>query len=216
MRVDPPRRLDRSPWRFARQLTILLVFLPVASFAEARTYRIEATPDSRFALEVFKTGLMNGKKHLLVFEQYQGRLEYDAANVEQSHVELTVQSASMVVKDDWVNEKEREKIADEALNKQLMVNKHPEIRFLSGSIRPADGPERYEVQGDLTIRDLTRPVVVHVTLRQQSEGVLLFEGAATVRMKDYGMKPPSAALGLIGTKNEMKVSFRLPAVPASP
>ena len=216
MPVDPPRRKDRSARSIALHLAILLPLIPASSFGQPRTYLIEPAPDSRFALEVFKTGLMSGKKHLLVFEQYQGRLEYDAANVGQSRVELTIRSASMVVKDDWVNEKERQKIADEALHKMLMVNKHPEIRFRSASIRPADGPERYEVQGELTILDLTRPVVVHVTLREQGDSVLLFEGEATVKMKDYGMKPPSAALGLIGTKDEMTVSFQLRGLAPDP
>ena len=39
----------------------------------------------------------------------------------------------------------------------------------------------------------------------------MFEGAATVRLTDYQLKPPSALLGAIGTKNEMTVSFTLKA-----
>ena len=34
-------------------------------------------------------------------------------------------------------------------------------------------------------------------------------GRAVVRLKDYALKPPSAALGTIGTKNEMTVEFLL-------
>ncbi|MEX2300812.1 MAG: YceI family protein [Bryobacterales bacterium] len=215
MRVDLSCRMSRVSRRVL-VLLISLLFVPAVLFAETRAYRIEPSPDSRFALEVYKTGLMNGKKHLLVFERYQGRIEYDAANPAQSRVELTIQSASLSVQDDWVNENERKKIADEALNKQLIVEQHPELKFHSGSIRPADAPGHYEVQGELTIRNLARPVIVQVTMSEPREGVLLFEGDATVEMKDYGLKPPSAALGLIGTKNEMKVIFQLHAVPAGP
>jgi polyisoprenoid-binding protein YceI len=202
--------------RHAAVLSISVLCAHGALFAETRVYRIEPAPDSRITLEVYKTGLMNGKKHLLVFERYQGRIEYDAANPAQSRVELTIQAASLLVQDDWVNESERKKIADEALNKQLIVEQHPELKFQSRSIRPADAPGHYEVRGELTIRDLARPVIVQVTMSAPREGVLLFEGEATVAMKDYGMKPPSAALGLIGTKNEMKVIFQLHAVPAGP
>jgi polyisoprenoid-binding protein YceI len=216
MGVDSSCRMRRVSRRPALALWILLLFVPAELFAETRAYRIEPSPDSRVALEVYKTGLMNGKKHLLVFERYQGRIEYDAANPAQSRVELTVQSASLLVQDDWVNESDRKKIADEALNKQLIVEKHPEIKFRSGLIRPADAPGHYEVQGELTIRDVARPVAVQVTLSEPREGVLLFEGDATVEMKSFGMKPPSAALGLIGTRNEMKVIFQLHAVPAGP
>lgn len=215
MRVGPPCRKGCFLVPLAPRLSILLLITIGSLFAQVRTNRIEPAEGSRFSLEVFKTGLMSGKRHLLVFERYRGRLEYDAANPTKSRIELTIEAASMVVEDDWVNEKERQKIAEEALEKQLKVKQHPEIRFRSGSIRAADGVGRYEVEGELTIRDQARPVVVHVTM-QQNEGVLRFGGDATVKMKDYGMKPPSAALGLIGTKNEMGVSFELQAVPAGP
>ncbi len=197
------------------RLAVLLLIAAGTLAGQVRTYRIEPSADSQFALEVFKTGLMSGKKHLLIFERYQGRLEHNAANPEQSQIELTIESASLVVKDDWVNEKERGKISDEALNKQLVVKQYPAMKFRSNSIRASDAAGSYEVQGELTIRNQTRPVVVQVKM-QEDGGALRFEGEATVKMKDYGLKPPSAALGLIGTKNEMAVSFQLRAMPANP
>jgi polyisoprenoid-binding protein YceI len=216
-----PRRSPPAALRIVEALRVVvklrvavgLLFAAAALPGQVRSYRIEPAPDSRFALEVFKTGLMSGKKHLLVFERYAGRLEYDAAHPEQSHIEWTVEAGSLVVQDDWVSEKDRAKIADEALNNELAVKQYPEIRFRSSSIRAADAAGRYPVQGDLTIRDKTRPVEVGVRLRKGPGGSLLFEGEATVSMKDYGMKPPSAALGLIGTKDAMTVSFQLRAEP---
>jgi hypothetical protein len=35
------------------------------------------------------------------------------------------------------------------------------------------------------------------------------EGGATIKMTDYGLKPPAAALGTIGTKDEMRIEFRI-------
>jgi polyisoprenoid-binding protein YceI len=208
----------RAPRRFpvtALGVVAAMLAASPALPAQTRSYRIAPAPDSRFELQVFKTGLMSGKKHLLVFERYAGLLDYDAANPAQSRMEWTVEAGSLVVKDDWVSEKDRAKIADEALNNKLAVKQYPQMRFRSGSIRAAGGEGRYQVQGELTIRDTTRPVEVAVRLREGPGGSLLFEGEATVSMKDYGMKPPSAALGLIGTKDEMTVSFQLRAVPAS-
>jgi len=48
--------------------------------------------------------------------------------------------------------------------------------------------------------------MVHVT-RIGAE----FEGNAALRLSDWGLKPPTSglSLGLIGTKNEMRVVFRL-------
>jgi polyisoprenoid-binding protein YceI len=209
-------RFGRGFARLGLRLLAVLVLSSAALLAESRAYHIEPSPDSQFALEVYKTGLMSGKKHLLVFEQYEGRLEFDRENPEQARVELTIESGSLAVKDDWVNDKDRRKIADEALNNKLQATQHPEMRFRSDAIRAQGGEGRYEVQGELTIRKIARPVVVQVSLREGPGDTLLFDGEAVVRMKDYGMKPPSAALGLIGTRNEMAVSFRLQAVPAAP
>jgi hypothetical protein len=44
---------------------------------------------------------------------------------------------------------------------------------------------------------------------QESDEVLMFRGTARVLLTDYGLKPPAAPLGAIGTKNEMEFSFSL-------
>ena len=175
------------------RVAVGLLFAAAALPGQARSYRIEPAPDSRLALEVFKTGLMSGKKHLLVFERYAGRLEYDTAHPEQSHIEWTVEAGSLVVQDDWVSEKDRAKIADEALNNELAVKQYPEIRFRSSSIRAADAAGRYQVQGDLTIRDKTRPVEVGVRLRKGPGG------SVAVRRRsngfDEGLRDEAAVSG---------------------
>jgi polyisoprenoid-binding protein YceI len=174
---------------------VLLLMAPGVLAGESRTYRIEPNADSRFALEVYKTGLMSGRKHVLVFERFAGRLDYDAQNPEQSRVELTVDAGSLIVTDDWVNEKDRPKIADEALNNQLAAKQYPKIEFRSSSVRAAGGKERYEVQGELTIRGTSKPATVIVDMKNAEGGSRLCEGEGTVKLKDYGLKPPSAAMG---------------------
>jgi polyisoprenoid-binding protein YceI len=77
----------------------------------------------------------------------------------------------------------------------------------------AIGPDQYAVSGALTIRGITRPVVVDVKMRKA--GDLRFDGRAVVKLSDYGLKPPTAVLGTIGTKDEMTLVFALSAKPAS-
>ena len=48
---------------------LLLTFLLEGA---AATYRIEPTPESSFTLEVYKTGLWSGRKHVFRFERYRG------------------------------------------------------------------------------------------------------------------------------------------------
>ena len=114
-------------------------------------------------------------------------------------------------KDDWVSEKDLAKILKEARQEMLAVEKHKELVFVSKRIRETEGEGSFEVEGDLTIRGRTNPVLVQATLKHLENGVLTFEGQAIVKLKDYGLKPPSAALGLVGTKIEMEIEFRLGA-----
>ncbi len=195
-------------------LAVTTILLAAATLtAETFPYRVEPSKDSRFALEVFKTGLMRGKKHLFEFERYQGRLDYDPQAPERSRVTLEIEAASAVLKDDWVSANDFKKIEKEAFEKMMAVDRYPRLTFISRIIRSKESG-RYQVAGDLTIRETSKPVTLEVTLQPQSGGELLVEGQAIVKLKDYGLKPPSAALGLIGTQNEMTVTFTLRARPA--
>ena len=193
--------------------TILcLLIMPLSLSAQSSLYEIKPGPDSRFALEIYKTGFMSGKKHLFLFERYAGALNYNVAAPEASKIELNVEAASFVVKDDWVSASQAKSIREEAEGKNgLEVAKHSTIRFVSSSMTRAG--EGFVVQGLLSIRGIEKPVAVNVTMKPGEAGNLRFEGTAEVKLRDYGIKPPSAALGTIGTRNEMALSFTLIAKP---
>ena len=178
--------------------------------AESLTYEILPADGARFTLEVFKTRLMSGKKHLFVAQRYRGQLAYEAAAPEKSQVAITVEAASLICQDDWVKPKDLKKIQDLTFSEMLAVDRYAEITFRARSIRP-QGDGKFEVEGDLTIRGITRPVLLRATLKPGTNGELRIAGSSTVKMTDYGLKPPSAAFGMIGTKDEMAVSFDLRA-----
>ena len=178
----------------------------VLTLAAAETLHIVPAPDARFALEIEKTGLMRGKKHVFLFERYKGTVLYDRDQPENSRVSLTIESASAVCTDTWVSDKDRSKIQEYALHDMLAVEKHREITFSSTRVISKE-PDRFEVQGSLTIRGIAKPLTVEVSRKPGG----IFEGSSQFKMTDYGLKPPSAALGLIGTKDLMTVSFHLRA-----
>jgi polyisoprenoid-binding protein YceI len=187
------------------------VFVMSASMAFAQEFEIRPDRASRFALVVSKTGLLSGKKHLFVFERFQGRLAYDPVGPERSRVDFSVESPSIVCKDNWLSTGSFRKVTAEATGpKMLDVSRHPTMRFTStGVTRRADGS--FDVAGTLTIKDVGRAVSVHVTLKPNGDKGLDLTGSAEVRMKDYGLEPPSAAFGTVGTKNEMQVEFAFTA-----
>lgn len=190
-----------------RTVALLSCFVSLA-LAETKLYRLQPDPDSRMELLVAKTGFLKGKQHRFLFERYEGTLRYDAGNPSMSHVTLTIDSQSISCKDTWVSAKDLKKIQDLALNEMLDAGRNPAMSFTSTSIRQISA-DKFEVTGDLTIRTITKPVVVSVTLSSASAGNLQVNGSAEIKMTDYKLKPPSAALGTIGTKDEMAFSFSL-------
>ena len=64
----------------------------------------------------------------------------------------------------------------------------------------------------LTIRSIVKPALVIVTLNSSTPELLMVEGRSEIRLKDFGLKPPTAGLGLVGTRNEMSVHSKLEGV----
>ena len=193
-------------------LVPLCALLAQALTAETVRYTIAPAENTRLALEVFKTRLMSGKAHLFLFHKYQGSLAYDTEAPGKSSVKLEIESGSLECADTWVSAKDLPKIVAMAREDMLAVDKYPRMVFASSAVR-AKGNGEFEVEGSLTIRELARPALVIVKVRPGDNRELTLEGRSTVKLRDYGLKPPSAALGMVGTKNEMEVSFVLRARP---
>ncbi len=176
--------------------------------AETSPYAIAPSCDARIELEVYKTGLMSGKLHRFLFAHYHGQLQYDAHRPANSRVRLVIESAAVSLQDRWVSDKDRRKIRKFTLEQMLAATEYPQILFVSERVTPVAQAE-FQVTGTLTIRGIAKPVTA--TVRLTPGEPLWCEGSAVVNMKDYGLRPPKAALGLVGTKEEMTVRFRLAA-----
>ena len=188
----------------------LIAAVILSGIAHAEAYEIRPVESARLALTVEKTGLYRGKKHLFLFQKFDGRLDFDAAKPETSKIELNIDSRSLVCKDDWVSAGDLKKVEQTALDDMLAVKQHPAMMFVSTAILPLGGG-KYEAQGLLTIRGLPKPVTVTVALDGSNPAMLRLQGNAIVRLTDYKLKPPSALLGAIGTKNEMTLNFTVVA-----
>lgn len=186
---------------------VILLLTAMSLSAETSEYKL-ASGQSRIALEVEKTGLLRGKKHVFNFPGFQGKLIYDAQTPANSRVELTIESASIVNEDTWTGEKDKKKVMEYAMDDMLAVKQYPEIRFTSTKITPKDATH-FIVDGTLTIKGIGKPVTLETTLTPTD---MRIEGATRFKMSNYGLKPPTAGLGTVGTKDEMTVTFRVAAV----
>ena len=168
-------------------------------------YQVHPANGSTLALRISRKGLFAGNRHVLYFDKFFGEIEYDQERPEQSKLNFVIASHSITCKDDWLTSRQRKEVVSFALNKMLAAHRYPEIKF-SSTFTIKVAINQYEMRGDLTIRGMTRPVVLQVITKLRPEH-LEVDGVAIIRMKDYGIEPPSSLLGLSGTKNKMKLRF---------
>ncbi|MGB8801631.1 MAG: YceI family protein [Candidatus Acidiferrales bacterium] len=67
------------------------------------------------------------------------------------------------------------------------VQEHPKIRFASRSITAGDAPTKFHMDGELTIRGITQPVPVSVTLLRQDDGHEWIDGSFSFNRRDFEM-----------------------------
>lgn len=118
------------------------------------------------------------------FSGVDGTLVYDAADVARSSVQVTLPMSGL----NGFSEK-----FNAHLNSGDFFDsaRFPSATFKSTKVE-AIGEGRLTVTGDLTIKDITRPVVLDVTLNKRGEGnnggaKIGFDATATLKRTDFGL-----------------------------
>jgi polyisoprenoid-binding protein YceI len=89
------------------------------------------------------------------------------------------------------------------------VQEHPKIRFASKSITAGDAPTKFHMDGELTIRGITQPVPVSITLLRQDDGHEWIDGSFSFNRRDFEM---THNLPLDKIANTVVVQFHLDTV----
>jgi polyisoprenoid-binding protein YceI len=153
--------------------------MTTATTVATRTFAIDAA-HSEAAFTV---------RHLLTrvrgrFTEFDGAIEFDPADPAAGAVRFTIQSAS-------INTHEPARDAHLRSADFFDVGEHPTLTFVSRRVRPGNNQE-LNVDGDLTIRGVTRPVTLEVTylgLAKDPWGNerAAFEATTTLNRKDFGL-----------------------------
>jgi polyisoprenoid-binding protein YceI len=105
---------------------------------------------------------------------------------------------------------------DNAIRERFLESSlFPVVEFKPSEIQGL--PESYEegqmitfqVSGDLTIRDVTKPITFEVSLTGEGNSIT-GEATTTILMSDFGFGPISIA-GILNTEDEVKVTFEFVA-----
>jgi polyisoprenoid-binding protein YceI len=134
-------------------------------------------PESKAEFSIISSvGEING-----VFKSLTGRLHEATSGVpESTTLRLEVAAATMStgngVKDEIVRGKDF-----------FDVQNHPTVAFTSTRVIPSKDPDKFQVQGDFTLRGVTKPVTLQVTFdRDTKDGGHIYADLSFDR-RDFGM-----------------------------
>lgn len=209
-----------KPKLYTLLLCLLLCYGKAAAQTNARGYSIIAA-ESSFWVFVAKAGLLSAlaHDHEIGVKAFSGRVtiptEGPAQGASGGALTLEIDARSLAVLDKKVSQEDRAKIASAMHTEVLASAQYPKISFKSvavSDLKAVSGGAGYSftLSGDLTLRGVTKRVVVPVALtvdRQQLRAV----GSYTLRQTDFGIKPYSAAGGAVKVKNEVIIHFNLVA-----
>ncbi len=176
------------------------------------TYEIGPT-NASLRVCTTKAGLGARLAHDLTLEAdaWSGSIMFDDADLAASTVEVTVAAGSLAVVDSSggvkpLSDGDRREIARIINEKALLTTEYPDISFRSITISGQSGA--FTVRGDLTIKGMTRPISLAVTVDDGQATV-----RATVVQTQFGIKPYSAMLGALKISDavEVRAVLTLPA-----
>lgn len=159
------------------------------TFADSRA--MEALiPTGSYAVDPAHTRIGFVARHAMItkvrgaFNDFVGTGHFDAGDPRASHLELTIQAAS-------VDTGNADRDGHVRSGDFLDVAAHPTITFSSTTVDPL-GAGRYRVIGDLTLRGVSRPVTIdfeYAGVVNDPDVGLRFglEGTTVISRKDWGL-----------------------------
>jgi len=186
-------------------LASALALVSAGAFAAPITYKLDPThTDVLFTWN--HLGFSNPTGH---FGQIEGTLVYDEADPTRSSVEATLPLAGL---DTHVTKLDEHLKKDEFLD----AAKYPTITFKSTKVETA-GSGKLKVTGDLTLRGVTKPVVLDVKLNgagphpMKKVPAIGFDATTTIKRSEFGI-----GAYVPNISDELKVSITTEALGPKP
>jgi polyisoprenoid-binding protein YceI len=133
-----------------------------------------------------------------VFEKWNATFRPPSADPESGDLQIVIQAAS-------VNAGSKKKNSKLKSQDFFDAKHHPLITFISTKTTPI-GPDKYRVDGNFTIRGVSKPEALNMTLVRQPDGLDRIEGQMTFDRREFGMthNVPFVKIG-----NSVQVSLSL-------
>lgn len=151
----------------------------VAPFATAADYKFD-TVHTQILFSVSHLGFSTSTG---AFVDFDGELSFDPDKAEEASVSVEVETKSIDMNNDtWNDHLSGAKWFD--------VKTYPEMTFKSTSVKKT-GDKTMDITGDLTIKGVTKPIVLNATLNKIGKAFgkdrIGFDATATIDRTEFGM-----------------------------
>ena len=201
-----------------RLISLILLTAGLSSSAAAGPVHYTAdTRDSLLYITVFKdestiaAGISHD--HAIRAATWSADMTVDPADLTTCRVSVRVPVAGLVLDEPWMRraaglegelpESMKDTVRKNMLKEeQLHAEAHPTLHFTSTRCTSTT------IEGDLTIRGVTRRVEMPATVRASDAGLML-SGALTIRATEFGFEPYSAMMGAVKNRDDMRLTVTL-------
>lgn len=187
--------------RFLSAALVVALASGVNASAAVETYTIDPVHSNvGFSIRHF-VARVPGK-----FKDFSGKIVVDRDDLTKSSAQATIKVASI----DTDNQKRDDHLRSADF---FDAAKYPEMKFQSRSWKKT-GDDSYDVTGDLTIKDVTRQVVLKVSLLGFGPGMngaklSGWEATTTIDKKDFNVKDPAMLDAALG--DDVKITINVEA-----
>jgi polyisoprenoid-binding protein YceI len=134
----------------------------------------------------------------LVVSEVEGSFKLFEGSMENSKADLSDAKINFSVDVNSINTDNEKRDGHLKSDDFFAADKYPQMKFVSTSIKPV-GDNKYNLAGDLTIRDVTKPVVFDLTyggsVAAMGTTKLGFKAKTTINRFDYNLKWDKATEG---------------------
>ena len=172
-----------------------------------------------YTLDASHTRIGFSARHAMVtkvrgaFNEFEGSAKLPTPDPSTWSVEVTIQAAS-------IDTRNEQRDAHLRSNDFLALDQYPTITFHSTSVEPVD-ETTFRVNGDLTIRGVTRPVSVDFEYQGAAKDPfgnsrVGFEGSASISRKDFDITFNAALdTGGVLVSDKIDLEFEISAIKAA-
>ncbi|HTV60444.1 MAG TPA: YceI family protein [Verrucomicrobiae bacterium] len=146
-----------------------------------------------------------------IFHEWQANLKMPSGKLDDASLDMEIQAASVKTGSGMKDKEVKGR-------KFFDVEAHPTIRFVSTRVMAGPDPDRYLMDGDLTLRGVTKPVSVILSLEPEEDGHQRLLGDCEFNRREFGMVhnvPFNKVADKVGVKFEFDIVPAAPAAAAS-